>query len=214
MAKRPARWMIVGAGLTLLTCVALEYGRREYTPAVTSPTPRVDTRVSGRLLFAAVPRPDEQDSNDCVAGDAIASLHVREVRADEETVYVDLDHSAAAEVELPIDSQRPRVFLSLDGCRVGEYTPDEEVAARTQNAATVSVPLRVVPDGDVTLDILALGATTTLHFRKVGVEIASISAMERSHIRYFRDPDSPDDRLFPAELVRDCPKVTPKEVLR
>ena len=121
---------------------------------------------------------------------------------------------AAAEVELPIDSQRPRVFLSLDGCRVGEYTPDEEVAARTQNAATVSVPLRVVPDGDVTLDILALGATTTLHFRKVGVEIASISAMERSHIRYFRDPDSPDDRLFPAELVRDCPKVTPKEVLR
>jgi hypothetical protein len=149
----------------------------------------------GRVLHQAVPQALSTAPSDCANGEAIATLEIREVRADDATVYVDLDHSAPNDVDLGSEAQRPRVYLEVAGCRVGVYEAEEEVAARARDAATVSVPLRVLPDGDVTLTFLALNAVATTHLR---------SAMEQRHVLFVPDPNSPDGRLIPMVQARRC----------
>ena len=158
----------------------------------------------GRVLHQAVPQALSTAPSDCANGEAIATLEIREVRADDATVYVDLDHSAPNDVYLGSEAQRPRVYLEVAGCRVGVYEAEEEVAARARDAATVSVPLRVLPDGDVTLTFLALNAVATTHLRKVGRDVVSISAMEQRHVLFVPDPNSPDGRLIPMVQARRC----------
>ena len=158
----------------------------------------------GRVLHQAVPQALSTEPSDCANGEAIATLEIREVRADDATVYVDLDHSAPDDVDLGNEAQRPRVYLEVAGCRVGVYEAEEEVAARARDAATVSVPLRLLPDGDVTLTFLALNAVATTHLRKVGRDVVSISAMEQRHVLFVPDPNSPDGRLIPMVQARRC----------
>jgi hypothetical protein len=94
--------------------------------------------------------------------------------------------------------------VELAGCRAGVYETEEEVVARARDAATVAVPLMVLPDGDVTLTFLALNAVATTHLRKVGREVASISAMEQRHVLFIPDANSPDGRLIPAVQAGRC----------
>ena len=158
----------------------------------------------GRVLHRALPHALSTAPSDCANGEAIATLEIREVRADDATVYVDLDHSAPDDVDLGSEAQRPRVYLEVAGCRVGVYEAEEEVAARARDAATVSVPLRVLPDADVTLTFLALNAVATTHLRKVGRDVVSISAMEQRHVLFVPDPNSADGRLIPMVQARRC----------
>jgi hypothetical protein len=62
------------------------------------------------VLHRTAPQALSTAQSDCANGEAIATLEIREVRADDAMVYVDLDHSAPDDLELGGEAERPRVF--------------------------------------------------------------------------------------------------------
>ena len=172
------------------------------------------TARRGRVLYRAQPRPVVPPlQHDCAAGERIAVVEVREVRADERAVYVDLDHTPAVDEERGA-AGRPTVFIYADGCPAGRYTPDEEVTAGVRDGATVSIPVDELRDGDLTLTFAVMGATATIYLRKEAGALASIDSMDRKLLQRVKNPDDPDGPMDVVEMIPDCPKDENAEAVK
>jgi len=171
------------------------------------------TAKPGRVIWrASKPTIVPVGEASCAGGEDAASLTIRELRVGEEELYIDLDHDAPAEQPILVRAQRPTIHIAVDGCPHGQLVADEEVAARTTDATTASVPLDRLPDGDLTLTIEVLGTTTSTHLRKVARDIESISSMQRKLVVHV--PVDGGRNTEALVRVPDCLGVTGQEVER
>lgn len=214
-----------GSSLTLLAVSAVVSACAEHEAARPGSAQRVQAEAAssraldstarrGRILYRAQPRPVVPPvQHDCAAGERIAVVEVREVRADERAVYVDLDHTPALDEERGA-AGRPTVFIYADGCPAGRYTPDEEVTAGVRDGATLSIPAVKLPDGDLTLTFAVMGATATIYLRKEAGALASIDSMDRKLLQRVKNPDDPDGPMDVVEMIPDCPKDENAEAVK
>jgi hypothetical protein len=154
----------------------------------------------------AVPVP----GGECGMSEEMDQLSFTQIRADQEWVYLDVEHRSAG----PEDEGHPgapaQMRVSVDGCAYRAPRVSGAVWRGWSTPSTLTLALADLPDGDLTVMASAHGVEAVALLQKQGKTLASLRGDQRKGYRVIPgDPARGIEPMVTIDHGRDCGKWGP-----